>query len=63
MTVYVLIAILRKKMDREHLSLWQISQVLSLTCFEKTPVNSLFSHEIAISADPQIGKQLSFLGF
>jgi hypothetical protein len=36
---------------------------LSLTCFEKTPVNSLFSHEIAIPADPQIGKQLSFLDF
>jgi hypothetical protein len=63
MTVYVLIAILRKKMDLEHLSLWQISQVLSLTCFEKTTVNSLFSHEIVAPADPQIGKQLSFLDF
>jgi Transposase DDE domain/Domain of unknown function (DUF4372) len=63
MTVYVLIAILRKRMDLEHLSLWQISQVLSLTCFEKMPVNSLFSHEITLPADPQIGKQLSFLDF
>jgi hypothetical protein len=35
MSVYVLIAILRKRMVLEHLSLWQISQVLSLTCFEK----------------------------
>jgi IS4 transposase len=63
MSVYVLIAILRKRMNLEHLSLWQISQVLSLTCFEKRPVNSLFLHEIAVPDDPQIGKQLSFLDF
>ena len=63
MSVYVLIAILRKRMDLEHLSLWQISQVLSLTCFEKTPVNSLFLRENSIPDDPQIGKQLSFLDF
>ena len=50
-------------MDLEHLSLWQISQVLGLICFEKTPVNSLFSHGITIPADLQIGKQLSFLDF
>jgi hypothetical protein len=63
MSVYLLIAILRKRMDLEHLSLWQISQVLSLTCFEKMPVNSLFLREIAIPEEPQIGKQLSFLDF
>ena len=63
MSVYVLIAILRKRMSLEHLSLWHISQVLSLTCFEKTPVNSLFLHEKSIPDDPQIGKQLSFLDF
>lgn len=34
MSVYVLIATLRKRMNLEHLSLWQISQVLSLTRFE-----------------------------
>jgi hypothetical protein len=33
------------------------------TCFEKTPMNSLFSHEIVIPTDPQIGKQVSFLDF
>lgn len=63
MSVYVLIAILRKRMNLEHLSLWQISQVLSLTCFEKRPVNSLFLHEKPAAEDPQIGKQLSFLDF
>jgi len=63
MSVYVLIAILRKRMDLEHLSLWQIAQVLSVTCFEKKPVNSLFLRENMAPDDPQIGKQLSFLDF
>ena len=63
MSVYVLIAILPKRMDLEHLSLWQISRVLSLTCFENTPVNSIFLHEISTSEDLQIGKRLSFLDF
>ena len=61
MSVYVLIAILVKRMDLEHLSLWQISQVLSLTCFEKRTVNSLFQHEKPENLEGQIGKQLSFL--
>ena len=61
MSVYVLIAILRKRMNIEHLSLWQISQVLSLTCFEKRPIISLFYHEKPAAPDPRDGKQLSFL--
>ncbi len=63
MSVYVLIAILRKRLPLEHLSLWQISQVLSLTCFEKMPVESLFLNEKTASDDLAIGKQLSFLDF
>lgn len=63
MSVYVLIAILRKRLFLEDLTLWQISQVLSLTSFEKVPVNSLFEHEKTLPEDPQIGKQLSFLDF
>ena len=61
MSVYVLIAILRKRLALEHLSLWQISQVLSLTCFEKTPVNSLFLLEKLIPDETDGCKQLSFL--
>jgi len=38
MSVYLLIAILRKQLLLEHLSLFQISQVLSLTAFEKTSI-------------------------
>ncbi len=42
MSVYVLIAILRKRLLLEHLCLWEFSLVVCLTSFEKTPVNSLF---------------------
>lgn len=63
MSVYVLMAILRKRQFLEHLSLWQISQVLSLTIFEKKPINSLFHHEKPAPPDPRDGKQLSFLDF
>lgn len=61
MSVYVLVAILRKRMDLDHLSPYQISQVLNLTCFEKRPINSLFQYEKPEVPEPQIGKQLSFL--
>jgi len=50
-------------MSHVPLTLWQISQVLSLTCFEKTPVNSLFLYEKAVPEDPHVGNQLSFLDF
>jgi transposase len=63
MSVYLLIAILRKRLLLEHLSLYQISQVLSVTAFEKTPINALFSNERPQFEDAQIGKQLSFLDF
>jgi hypothetical protein len=63
MSVYVLIAILRKRLSLEHLSLWQISQVLSLTSFEKRPIESLFFYESKIPEETIVGKQLSFLDF
>jgi hypothetical protein len=65
MSVYVLIAMLRKRMKLEHLSLWQIPLVLSLTCFEKRPVHSLFLYEnddSRRSSDRQT-VQLSFIYF
>lgn len=61
MSVYVLIATLRKRQSLDHLSLWQISQVLSLTCFEKRPVNSLFLYEKTTPGEVGLGKQLSYL--
>ena len=37
MSVYVLVAIVRKRLSLE-LSLYQILQILSVTLFEKTPI-------------------------
>jgi len=34
---------------------------LSLTCFEKRPVNSLFQYEKPENPEGSLGKQLSFL--
>jgi len=45
----------------EHLSPYQISQVLSMTVFEKTTVNAMFLNEKAPPDEPQIGNQSSFL--
>jgi len=42
---------------------WQISQVLGLTCFEKTTVNSLFLYEKAVPAALHVANQFSFLDF
>ena len=61
MSIYVLITILRKRQSSDNFSLWQISQVLSQTRFEKTPVNSLFLYEKPAPGNAGIGKQLSCL--
>ena len=45
MSVYVLVAIIRKRLGLEA-SLYQILQILSVTLFEKTPIlQALPSHE------------------
>ena len=62
-SVYVLIAILRKRLFLERLSPYEITQVLGMMAFEKSPVISLFSQEIMPNETPQIGKQLSFMDF
>jgi len=64
MSTYVLIALLRKRMLLEHLSLYQISQVLGMTALENTPVNSLFltvKPDIVGGNGENEQKQLSFL--
>ena len=40
-SVYVLVAIVRKRLTLSA-SLYEILQILSLTLFEKTPINQLF---------------------
>ncbi len=53
--------ILRKRLLLEHLSLDQISQVLSMTDFEKTTGKADFLDEIAPPDQPHIGNRFSFL--
>ena len=44
MSLYVLVAIVKKRLALPA-SLYEILQILSLTLFEKTPVNSLFDDD------------------
>jgi Domain of unknown function (DUF4372)/Transposase DDE domain len=57
-SVYVLVAIVRKRL-RLPGSLYQILQILSLTLFEKTPMDQLLSHAVADHIDADSAKQLS----
>jgi IS4 transposase len=57
-SVYVLVAIVRKRLKLPG-SLYQILQILSLTLFEKTPMDQLLSRAAADQIDRASGKQLS----
>ena len=57
-SVYVLVAIVRKRLKLPG-SLYQILQILSLTLFEKTPMDQLLSHAGADQIDAGSAKQLS----
>jgi len=57
-SVYVLIAIVRKRLALSA-SLYEILQILSLTLFEKTPVNHLFDEGPHQNLSPQTANQLT----
>jgi hypothetical protein len=57
-SVYVLVAIVRKRLKLPG-SLYQILQILSLTLFEKIPMDQLLSHAVADQIDAGSAKQLS----
>ena len=57
-SVYVLVAIVRKRLKLPG-SLYQILQILSLTLFEKTPMDQLLSHAVVDQIDADSAKQLS----
>ena len=58
--VYVLIAILKKRLGLEH-SFSQILQILSLTLFEKVPILSLFQGDLVQLEISTLDKQLILL--
>ena len=56
-SVYVLIAIIKKRLDLEA-GLYTILQTLSLTLFEKIPLNQLLKTGLDFSPDPAYRNQL-----
>ena len=56
-SVYVLVAIIKKRLDLD-MSLYTILQVLSVTLFEKIPINQVFKNTSYENESEQIYKQL-----
>ena len=62
MSVYVLVAIVRKRLNLGA-SMHTLLQILSLTLFEKMPLQEAFMHKECISHVSEHHKQLNLLGF
>ncbi len=57
MSVYVLIAIIKKRLDLR-ISLYELLQILSLTMFERTPLSQLFASSEIPNQSPSSPNQL-----
>ena len=57
-SVYVLVAILKKRLNCSE-SLYEMLQILSLTMFERTPINQLLSDRPQASDEQMSANQLS----
>ena len=57
-SVYVLVAIVRKRLKIQA-SLYEMLQILSLTMFEQTPLNTLLSQIQGRQSDTELAKQLN----
>jgi hypothetical protein len=62
MSNYVLVAIARKRLGLEHLSLYSILQILSISMVDKKPILQAFQHASHISEDLPSSKQLDLWG-
>ena len=60
--VYVLMAIVKKELHLEP-SLYTLLQILSVTLFEKMPLQQALADSTAVPADPAVSNQLSLQGF
>ena len=56
-SVYVLVAIIRKRLGLTA-SLYEILQILSLTMFERMPINSMLSRDPTPEPDTSLDNQL-----
>lgn len=61
-SVYVLVAILKKELGLKA-SMYEILQVLSVTLFEKIPIESLFSQDLSNFSKSNLHKQLLLFDF
>jgi hypothetical protein len=61
-SVYVLVAIVKKRLNLKA-SLFQLLQVLSLTMFERTPLDQLLAFSVTDQEMPNTPNQLSLHGF
>jgi hypothetical protein len=59
-SVYVLVAIVKKRLQLSA-SLYEILQILSLTMFERMPIDQLLSLQPIVVAEPVSGNQLTLL--
>jgi transposase len=59
---YLLVAIMKKELHIDQ-SLYTILQVVSVTLFEKTPMNELFSNSLRTDTSPESQKQLTLFDF
>lgn len=59
---YLMVAIVKKQLHIDR-SMYEILQILSITIFEKTPMDTLFSEFTLSTIDARNGKQLSLLRF
>ena len=60
--MYALVAIIKKELDLSQ-SMNEILQILSISLFDKTPLNQLFSVTKNKSKDSEAEKQLKIEGF
>jgi len=61
-SVYVLVAIVKKKLKLDA-SLYTLLQILSVSVFEKSPLQQAFPGDIELLEHPQSANQLNLLGF
>lgn len=60
---YVLVAIARKRLGLDNLSLYSVLQILSISMIDKIPILQAFRHASHIPEDAPISKQLDLWGF
>ena len=55
---YVLVAILKKRLSLEHLSLYTILQIVSVTAFEQVPILQVLGNDDYVSVNHDLRNQL-----